>query len=365
MDMALTAQSQAQFDHILYGDMTPKMVAEYLRSERVVARDFGETMRIMYPHEDLQERLVAFFTSSDESLNRRSVTRKIQNWLNGRNKPSSRDDIYKIAFALQLSEDQLNTLLGIVTGYCIQYRDGKELVLSWFLRNGFGYSEALEFYSSLPEYAPHNSLSPSVGDHVTHDLQAEHSSIHALEELQAFYLSNMDHFGDHHLRAYFYFNRYLNQLIQPTSYIEEDEPSYTLDTVMNTYLALHMPPGKQRSGMTLVQRLLKNNWPNITTLKNVIAHNEDVPRKLLLLLYVVTENCGFSDDDYGLEGADSLEDRVSDHWWTINAMLQDCGMARLDLRSAFDWLIMYATTADPDEVMSERLEQVISSLYEA
>ena len=54
---------------------------------------------------------------------------------------------------------------------------------------------------------------------------------------------------------------------------------------------------------------------------------------------------------------------MQDHWWTVNAMLADCGMAALDLRNAFDWLILYAIAAEPDEAMSERLEQVIEELY--
>ena len=47
----------------------------------------------------------------------------------------------------------------------------------------------------------------------------------------------------------------------------------------------------------------------------------------------------------------------------INAIMDDCGMARLDMRNAFDWLILYATATQGDEAMSERLEAVIAELY--
>ena len=43
---------------------------------------------------------------------------------------------------------------------------------------------------------------------------------------------------------------------------------------------------------------------------------EDVPRKMLLLLYIITENV--LNDDYI-----SLEQRVKDHWWTLNAILTE------------------------------------------
>ena len=57
------------------------------------------------------------------------------------------------------------------------------------------------------------------------------------------------------------------------------------------------------------------------------------------------------------------EERVEDHWWTLNAMLADCGMAQLDTRNPFDWLILYAFSAEEDEFMSDRMEQVIASLF--
>lgn len=116
-----------------------------------------------------------------------------------------------------------------------------------------------------------------------------------------------------------------------------------------------------------MQKLLKQNWPNATSIKNIRNHKEDVPRKLLLLLYVVTENEMAATDPYSEMDEDymTLEDRVEDHWWTLNAILEDCGMAPLDPRNATDWLILYAISADPDEPMSDRLEQVISCVFDS
>ena len=61
--------------------------------------------------------------------------------------------------------------------------------------------------------------------------------------------------------------------------------------------------------------------------------------------------------------AKALEERLEDHWWTLNAMLSDCGMAPLDLRNPFDWLILYAICADESEYMSDRMEQVLAHLF--
>ena len=57
--------------------------------------------------------------------------------------------------------------------------------------------------------------------------------------------------------------------------------------------------------------------------------------------------------------------RVEEQWLPRNAMLSYCGMALLDPRNVTDWLMLYAIgAAGEEEPMSERLEQVISLMYE-
>lgn len=173
-------------------------------------------------------------------------------------------------------------------------------------------------------------------------------------------------FGAMHLRAYYYFEKFLNQLIHPVPcWNDEEEADYSLESVMKTYLSLKVPSGRKRGDYTVVQKLLKQNWPNTTSIKNIRCHKEDGPRKLLLLLYVVTENEIADEDDYSEMDEEylPLEKRIEYHWWTLNAIPEDCGMAPLDPRNATDWLILYAISCRQDESMSERLEQVLSYVF--
>ncbi|MDO5133738.1 MAG: hypothetical protein Q4D81_12285 [Eubacteriales bacterium] len=459
MSLDLTHGSAMAYETILYGNMTPKMAAEYLREERISIRSFSDTLRGMYPYNDIRRRLKRFYRENQIDGRQRSMDRKIQNWISGRNQPTNREDFFRIAFALGLTEMQLNFLLGICTDYGIQYRDGQEVVLAWFLRNGYGYQEAMVFLNglSVPETeagipadfsgkecnsherfessaasavsakrelgeaknsandntapdsadasAPDSAVAtaaPGSGNseegavahtcpeqecrhaasripaginafnakgytevsRITHEIRNEFQLARTVEELRTCYLRNLDRFGQIHLRSYYYFRQYLKQLIQPLSVAGEDEMDYSIDTVMGTYLTLQMPAGKKRSNYSLVQKLIKHNWPNITSVRNIRSQQEDVPRKLLLLLYVVTENSDYR-GDYSEFDEDyiSLEERVEDHWWTLNAMLTDCGMAPLDLPNAFDWLILYAVSTSGEESMSGRLEGVINELF--
>lgn len=366
MPVPLTRLSAVEYDNILHGQMTLSMAVRYLREGRIPLRSFAETLRGMYPAPDLAERLVDFYLQEEPGANHESVGRRVRNWLAGRNLPTAREDFYRIAFALGLEESQLNYLLGAFTGYGVQYRTGWEAVYVWFLRGDYSYREAREFYESLPPAAGAEQLQQGWTSRLTHEMQNEFLLAQTPQDLRACYRRNLRYFGRLHLRSYYYFERYLDQLIHPApAWAEEKEQDYSIETVMDSYLSLQMPAARSRSSYTLIQKLIKQNWPNATALKNIRNHQEDVPRKLLMLLYVVTENSLNGNDAYREldESYITQEERVEDHWWTLNAMLADCGMAQLDTRNPFDWLILYAISAEEDEFMSDRMEQVIASLF--
>ena len=401
MALNLTQGSMIEYENILYGNMSPKMAADYLREGRISVRSFSDTLKYMYPHDDLLQRLKAFYRENLPMERSDSVNRKIQNWLKERNHPTNREDYFRIAFALDLTEPQLNFLLGLCTDYAIQYRDEREILLTWFLRNGYRYDEALRFLDTLPLpghrfdassavkpadspifAAIYENLSQERRDavhiktnerlvqgytevsRITHEIRNDFQMARDLEDLRSCYLRNLDRFGQMHLRSYYYLLQYLKQLVHPSSFPGESETDYSIETVMKTYLTLHMPTGRSLDKYSLVQKLIKHNWPNLTYLRRILVQAEDVPRKLLMLLYVVTENNGIRNEYSELdEEYVSLEERVEDHWWTMNALLTECGMATLDLRNAFDWLILYAVSSDGEESMSSRLEGVIEELY--
>lgn len=362
MAIALTRLSANEYDNLMSGRMTPVMAAEYLREGRITLRSFDQTLREMYPGADLQHRLVETFATEEESWE--SVRRKVGNWLLGRNMPTRREDVYRIAFALNLSEVQCNLLLGICSGYGIHYRNGRDVIYAWFLRRRGSYEQASGFYQSLPEMPHYTDLPISDASHLTNEIQNVFNLAMDQAALRRCYWENLENFGRLHLRAYRYFRRYLDELIHPApAWGQDAEPDYSMEAVMNSYLSLSVPSTRNRSQFSLIQKMIKANWPNTTSLKNIYHHREDVPRKVLLLLYVVTENIldGNGPDPWFGEYA-SPQERLEDHWWAMNAMLTDCGMPTMDPRNATDWLVLYAVTAEENS-MSERMEQVISEIF--
>ena len=116
-------------------------------------------------------------------------------------------------------------MLGLFTDYGIQYRDGRELVFAWFLRHGYGYLEALRFYGALPPAPGMERPEPGRNSQLTHELHNRFQLIQTTEELRHCYLENLEYFGSLHLRAYYYFQGYLDQLIHPVpSWDDGEEP---------------------------------------------------------------------------------------------------------------------------------------------
>ena len=373
-DFEFTEVSGKAFSNIVYGSMSPAEAAEYLRHKPTITRGVGETIRLMYNGTDLQDDVKRFFTEVDPGANPRSVAKSIQNWLNDKNVPS-RQNLFKIAFALGLTEDQLDYLLSIADGYGIQYRDAQEMSLAWFLREGLPYDDAVAFCESLPNYEG-REVPTAEHTHLTQHIANESRSAHTVDGLRFVCDHNAEGFGTHHLRAHYHFDRYLDQLVRPSTWASDasgkdegahdglpTEREYSLESVVRDYLTLNMPSSRRRSKLAPVQKILKANWPNLTAVKDIRNHEKDVPRKLLLLLYVVTENVGL-DDDNEFVWEESFEDRVRDHMVIINAIMDDCGMARLDMRNAFDWLVLYSVAVEDDEGMSDRMEAVIGDMFD-
>ena len=215
MNEFLTHSSAIQYQQISSGEMSPEMAAGYLRDQRIPLRGFADTLREMYPYPDLQFRLTNAFRETAGAAPP-SVTRKVHNWLSGSSRPSDREDIFRIAFTLDLSEGQAGALLGLCTDCGIHYREGRDLVYAWFLRHDLGYQEARAFYLTLPPVPPEEERPETASDAVTQELLEAFLPIQTIEELRERYVENLSRMGTFHLRAYRYFQRYLDYLVRPS-----------------------------------------------------------------------------------------------------------------------------------------------------
>ena len=106
--------------------------------------------------------------------------------------------------------------------------------------------------------------------------------------------------------------------------MEEDllDGRYSIEKISSLYFDMNLPSTRSRKGYTLVQKLIRKYWPNATSLKNIQARREPVTRKLLLLLYVITENV--TDEEYDELDEEYLtpKERFEEHWWHLNLIIK-------------------------------------------
>ena len=89
-------------------------------------------------------------------------------------------------------------------------------------------------------------------------------------------------------------------------------------------------------------------------ISRILTRQVDVPRKVLTLLFLVTDG---GDDD--ASDSDDPAELFADRYRRLNLLLDECGFCQLDPRNSFDWLALYCMYCDEDTEVSERMRQVL------
>ena len=95
MRLELTDLSEQTYRTIGAVGKDPLSAIDFLRSD-IQIREFYPSLRQLYPEPDIKERLVNGFSEISPDTERASVIRRVQNWINGKNVPSGREDIFII-----------------------------------------------------------------------------------------------------------------------------------------------------------------------------------------------------------------------------------------------------------------------------
>lgn len=361
-------------DFLTQEERSAKQMAEFLK-EGAVFRRFDQVLRQVFQGENLASRLETGLAEiSGESP--AAVGRKVRNWLNGSNAPKNRETLFQICFVLGLGETDASKVLGNASGTGIHYRNPEELVYAYGLRAGIRYPEAVELKEKMrklyesPE--EEHEAAEEGQDRYTFQIRDAFSRVSNEEELADFFREYAGRLGRLHETAYLKFSELLDRLLRPESSCEAEEQRYTMEKVMETYLRMHVPETKRTADYTLLQRMLKKYWPSESSLLNMKNRREDVSRKVMILLYLITEAFDEekgNEEDEADEWADvELEEEDPDtvmetRWRKMDLFLNQYGMNRLDAGNPFDYLAIYAMRSNEAGEVSGRMEAVLDALF--
>lgn len=409
--------------------MTPSEMIDFLENGAMY-RSFPDLLRSVYPGEDLAERLRSGLqASAGKTLSKKesdALRKSISNWLKGDVVPQNREQLFKICFALGLSESASSRVLARACETGIHYRNPRELVYAFALRTGLSYPEAVSLdqemsviYQPIVENASAKRAAQwkekeklyrtrraearqqhldsckkgvwteaYIGTFAEEDppsfltQQVAHrfAEVRTKEELRHFFLETGAELGSIHESAYEKFWKLLLTLQEPDDTIvsdpENDSSVYSLERIERDYFRMHVPIGKDTRSLDYLQKAIKKNWPGVTELQKMKARKIDVSRKALLLLFLITEDFLSSDDlqysDQAAEEAawyipgedESPRDQLEIVLNKINLFLETYGMNQLDPGNPFDCLVLYALAAGyEDAFLSDNFEQALSALF--
>lgn len=352
---------------------------EFLEKE-VKPWSFSKLLREVYRGEENLHRILVEKLSQYEDKEKPEnspalpgISRKVRNWLHDRNQPGNREELFKICFALQLTEEEAGMILGATAENGIHYRNPRELIYAFCLRVKKDYPYARELADRLlGEKVPllgtlayqqalrrqQDKENPEIK---TASVGNEFKRLGSQEELLDFLREKRDSFGIHHNTAYRKFMVMLEYLAKPGNdnpYLPE-EREYSVETVVEQYLRMSIPYGRKLGRYNRLQKEIKKHWPTPRTINEMKNRKLDVDRKTLLLLYIATEGMVLE------RGDAKWEDYVKEHYRRINLMLTECGMSLLNLHSPFDYMVIQAIrAAGEEENMGLRMERMLCRLFQ-
>ncbi len=363
----MTEISRNNIGFLSGGEKTPGELVEFLKKEAMF-RSFDQVLRQVYPDSDLENRLIAGMTQiSKEPLT--NVARKVQNWLKGRNIPQNRETLFQICFVLGLDEKRAYQLLGAASETGIHYRNQNELVYAFGLRTGMRYEEAVILKEKIQALYPQTPYTDAKKERViyTRQVRDAFSNVFSEEELLEFFREHIDDLGQLHETAYQKFEQLLELLQKPEGIGGEEERRYTIEEVMETYMRMHVPETKKTANYTLLQKVIKKYWPSESGLLNMKNRKEDVNRKVMILLYLVTEafDDGTQEDDIFFDTEEEDADTIFEtRLERMNLFLDRYGMNLLDVGNPFDFLVLYAMRTQGGEWVSDRMSAALNALFE-
>lgn len=351
----MTEISAKQLDFVTRENLTPREAVAFLRMG-VQLRTFRDIVKKVCQTDVPEKQITDGLWLQDQTQNRESVSRKVRNWMNGKSLPTDREDVFRICFALELDNQQSDQMLSYLTQQGIHYRNLREVVYAYCLRYRLGYQYACQLADRLTGGSEDSdSKAP-----MTHIIRRDFENIQAEEDLFSFVLRHRDQLGTHHNTAYGYFCKMLSLL---TGEELDGEDQYSMEYVADTYLRMNVPEDKKSARYTEIQKMVKKFWPGKRSIKAMKSRSEDVTRKTLLLMYLVTGGVWDGEYDELDESYVSAREFMETHCQRMNTMLTDCGMGTIDPRNVFDYLVLFCLRPEDEEFMSDRMAALAEEIF--
>lgn len=290
----------------------------------------------------------------------------LKSWFSGGPRPkkgeTSRNAMFALAFALNLSpEDTADLFHKVYLDRAFDFRNEKELIYYYCLRNGRSWQDAQELISHLEEF------SADTGDATvyTSAIKASADTFLSDEEL-LMYLSRQRHnFEQNNVTA----RETLEQLIARAKVFAKEEacrPEYdgqyrgsNRDSINFMYEVITGFPVSNHHGTTTIfknaqlPREIKNRFPEAGMFSKKSPTYEEL-RKMIIMLFSYCYWYQVKKREYPPD----LDNYIAE----ANVFLFNSGLPLLYYGNPFDWMFMYCNLSDrPLDTFRELLAEIMES----
>ena len=373
MDQEMTVLSQQMYDLATSGTLELEQAVASLRQTACVrtVRDILAAATHI-PAQDqtaLSARLTEAVLATDPEAKRDSVGRKVRIWLNDPSCSVSRQGAIALCFGLKLSLAEANTLVLRLSEQGLHWRDPEELCYIFALQNGMDYATVTRLIETL---RAEGLLSGGEGtEGYTEEVSYELRDLSDENALRNYLIEHRQELGKLHNTAYSIFSELMELLTQPDdgSHVSEEKLSVrdvVRDNLYDDLIPRLKKGAKDEKSLRLLhdvlQRSVRENWPDETTLSKMKERKTDVTRKTLILLFLATDG-GTSVYGDWRESEQSRKEQFEERYERLGAMLSDCGFAPLDPRIPFDWMILYCMCADDTLLIDTRIQTFLEQTF--
>lgn len=373
MNADMTMISRESYEKATTEALTVQEAVDFLEKEAKV-RTLREKLDKFSKGRDLGKLLVTGLMEHHPDMKKDSVERRVRGWLNPKTGHSiKKQDAIEVAFILGLDVDEADKFVALVSEERLHWRNPDEIVYIFALQNGIPYLSAVELAGQMQEILSQVRESQELEeDSFTPIIRSQVSQLSTVEELRDYLLHTVGRLGRCHNNAYQMFMDMMDTLKNPEmDDVEEDmfgEEHLTVRDILHEYLyeanvlyaknnARKTKRGRakedERYVFTKIQESIASSWPDEITISKMKSRKMDVSRKILILLFLAT------DEEWKETGDEVFEDMYR----RINDMLNLCGFSALDPRVPFDWLIIYCMCVTDILDMDNRMRRIFYEMF--
>lgn len=323
---------------------------------------------------DLRKILTEGLIENHPEKKRETIDRNIRNWLGNHNDSIKKDLAIELCFILGLNFEQSDEFLALISQELFHWRHPDEIPYIFALKNGLTYKQATSLHRKLKikldETHIRSTDEPTFTDIIKDDIQ----NIQTEEDLMNYVVSQKANLGKMHNTAYSSFCEMLDVLESPATdlqskdnYFPKDE-KYSVGRIVAEYMHRGDIPEifftRQKDFYSALQRDIALNWPSEYTISRMINRHIDVTRKVLMLLFLATYDGADDDYDYNPDASQSnADENFNEFYKRMNALLVKCGFSKIDLRSAFDWMIVFCMCTEDIYKVDDRLSKFLKIIF--